>query len=45
VNPQTKAEIQALLDSLDMRLANGEISEAAYNRLVEKWQARLQALG
>jgi membrane protease subunit (stomatin/prohibitin family) len=45
VNPQTKAEIQALLDSLDMRLANGELSEAAYNRLVEKWQARLQALG
>jgi membrane protease subunit (stomatin/prohibitin family) len=44
-NPQTKAEILALLDSLDLRLANGEISEAAYNRLVEKWQARLQALG
>ncbi len=44
-NPQTKAEIQALLDSLDLRLANGELSEAAYNRLVEKWQARLQALG
>jgi membrane protease subunit (stomatin/prohibitin family) len=43
-NPQTKEEIQALLDSLDIKLANGEITEAAYNRLVEKWQARLDSL-
>jgi membrane protease subunit (stomatin/prohibitin family) len=43
--PTTKAEIQALLDSLDMRLANGEISEAAYERLVAKWQARLDEMG
>ncbi|MEP7294000.1 MAG: SPFH domain-containing protein, partial [Chloroflexota bacterium] len=34
-NPQTKAEIQSLLDSLDAKLATGELSEAVYNRLVE----------
>lgn len=44
-NPQTKAEVQALLDSLDARFASGEISEAAYTRLVDKWTQRLQELG
>jgi membrane protease subunit (stomatin/prohibitin family) len=44
-NPQTKAEIQALLDSLDMQLATGKLSEEAYNRLTEKWQKRLSELG
>ena len=44
VAPQTREEIQALLDNLDVRLANGEISEEAYRRLVEKWQARLDAM-
>ncbi len=44
-NPQTREEIQAMLDSLDIRFANGEISEAAYNRLVEKWTKRLEELG
>jgi membrane protease subunit (stomatin/prohibitin family) len=43
--PTTRGEIQALLDNLDMRLANGEISEAAYERLVAKWQARLDEMG
>jgi membrane protease subunit (stomatin/prohibitin family) len=43
-NPQTKAEIQALLDNLDMKLAKGEISEAVYNKLVEKWQQRLNSM-
>lgn len=43
-NPQTKEEIQALLDNLDLRFANGEISEAIYNRMVEKWQARLDSM-
>jgi len=43
-NPQTPAEIQALIDSLDMKLAMGEISEAIYNKLVAKWQARLDEL-
>ncbi len=39
--PRTREEIQALLDSLDMRLARGEISQDTYERLVAKWQARL----
>jgi membrane protease subunit (stomatin/prohibitin family) len=43
-NPQTKEEIQALLDSLDMKLAKGEISETVYNKLVEKWQQRLSSM-
>ena len=42
--PQTREEIQALLDNLDMRFANGEISEATYERLVAKWQAKLDEL-
>jgi membrane protease subunit (stomatin/prohibitin family) len=43
-NPQTAAEVQALLDALDARLVSGELSEATYNRLYEKWQARLREL-
>jgi membrane protease subunit (stomatin/prohibitin family) len=43
--PQTKEEILALIDSLDVKLMNGEISEANYERLLAKWQARLQELG
>ena len=43
--PNTAAEIQATLDNLDMRLAAGEISEATYNKLYAKWEARLKALG
>lgn len=42
--PQTQPEIQALLDKLDVRLANGEISEATYLQVTAKWQARLQNL-
>ncbi|MFW5696344.1 MAG: HEAT repeat domain-containing protein [Phototrophicaceae bacterium] len=38
-------QVRAMLDQLDMRLASGEISEATYNRLVERWQARLRDLG
>ncbi len=44
-NPQTKAEIQAMIDSLDMKLASGEITEAIYNKLSSKWQERLDSLG
>jgi membrane protease subunit (stomatin/prohibitin family) len=44
-NPQTKDDIQALIDGLDMKLASGEISEAVYNRLVAKWQERLDSMG
>jgi membrane protease subunit (stomatin/prohibitin family) len=43
--PTTAAEIQATIDNLDLRLAAGEISEATYNRLVAKWEARLSELG
>lgn len=42
--PTTRAEIQALIDNLDLRLANGEIGEATYDRLVSKWQQRLQEM-
>ena len=42
--PQTREEIQAMIDSLDMRFANGEISESAYNKLVEKWQQKLDSM-
>ncbi len=42
--PKTPEEIRELLDSLDMQLATGQISEAVYNRLVEKWQKRLEEL-
>jgi membrane protease subunit (stomatin/prohibitin family) len=40
-NPQTKAEVEALIAALEMRLANGEISETVYNKLVAKWEAKL----
>jgi membrane protease subunit (stomatin/prohibitin family) len=40
--PQTAGEIQAALDNLDIRLANGEISEEVYKMLQEKWTARLK---
>jgi len=43
--PTTAAQIQATLDNLDMRLAAGEISEATYNKLYAKWEARLGELG
>ena len=43
--PQTKEEIRAFLDQLDMRLANGEISEDLYKKMSEKWEARLKELG
>ncbi len=44
VTPTTAAEIQALLDNLDNRLANGEITESTYDKLSGKWQARLTEL-
>ena len=39
------AVIQAMIDSLDVKLANGELSEAVYNKLVAKWEERLKQLG
>lgn len=43
--PQTPAEIQAMLDNLDMQLATGDLSETVYNKLYIKWEARLKGLG
>jgi hypothetical protein len=42
--PQTRTEIQTLLDNLDVRLAKGEISEGIYVTLTAKWQARLKQI-
>jgi membrane protease subunit (stomatin/prohibitin family) len=42
--PQTKADVQALIDGLDLKLMNGEISEATYNNLVAKWQAKMDQM-
>jgi len=42
--PQTAEEIRAYLDQLDARLAAGEISEKVYEKLTEKWEARLKEL-
>jgi hypothetical protein len=41
---QTVERIHQTLDNLDMQLAEGNLSEATYNRLREKWEARLQQL-
>ena len=43
--PKTREEIEEFLDNLDLRLANGEISEATYDRLAAKWQKKLDQLG
>ncbi len=43
--PQTAQEIRAYLDQLDMKLASGEISEGTYDKLSQKWEARLKELG
>jgi HEAT repeat protein len=39
----TDDQIRALLDQLDVRLVNGEISEATYQRLYDRWSARLSS--
>lgn len=43
--PQTKEQVQQLLDNLDMRFSNGQISEDTYKQLTAKWQARLKEMG
>jgi membrane protease subunit (stomatin/prohibitin family) len=42
--PQTREEIQTFIDNLDVRLANGEISEKTYQQLLAKWQKRLDEM-
>lgn len=44
-SPQTKAEVQQLLDNLDTRFANGQITEDTYKSLTAKWQAKLKEMG
>lgn len=43
--PQTPQQVQQMLDNLDMRFANGDISEDTYKSLSAKWQQRLKDLG
>ncbi|MEM6281708.1 MAG: SPFH domain-containing protein [Chloroflexota bacterium] len=40
-SPQTKGDVQAILDDLDMKLMNGELSEAIYTKMYQKWEARM----
>jgi len=42
--PETAAEVQQLLDTLDMRFMNGEISESTYNTMRARWEAKLAEL-
>lgn len=42
--PSTAQEVQNMLDNLDARLMNGEISEDLYNKLRSKWEKKLDEL-
>ncbi len=42
--PTTPEEVQAIIDGLDVRLANGEITEETYNRLVARWEEKLRQM-
>lgn len=41
--PPTKAQIRQALTTLDIRFANGEISEETYNRLQENLRKALES--
>ena len=45
INPEsmTQAQIKELLDQLDVKLANGELSEITYQRLRIRWEKRLNS--
>ncbi|NJO07943.1 MAG: hypothetical protein HC876_21840, partial [Chloroflexaceae bacterium] len=43
--PLTIDQVKAAMDNLDMRFSMGEMSEENYNRLMQKWQDKLQELG
>ncbi|HZS92755.1 MAG TPA: SPFH domain-containing protein [Chloroflexota bacterium] len=43
--PLTRAQIQEAIDALDLRFSKGEISEDTYNRMIQRWEARLKELG
>jgi membrane protease subunit (stomatin/prohibitin family) len=40
----TRAQIQQAIEMLDLRFSKGEISEETYNRMVQRWEARLKEL-
>lgn len=42
--PMTREKIEEMLDKLDERFANGEISEQVYLTMQSKWQKRLEQL-
>jgi membrane protease subunit (stomatin/prohibitin family) len=42
--PETADEIKKFLEALDVRFMNGEITEATYNSMRERWQAKLNEL-
>ena len=42
--PLTRADVQQAIDTLDLRFSKGEISEETYNRMLQRWEARLQEL-
>lgn len=42
--PMTREKIEEMMDKLDERFANSEISEQVYLSLREKWQKRLETL-
>lgn len=41
----TLQQVQQAIDTLDLRFSMGEISEEHYNRLMQKWQAKIRELG
>jgi membrane protease subunit (stomatin/prohibitin family) len=43
--PLTRERVAATIDNLDEQLAAGKISEETYNRLVAKWQKKLEEMG
>ncbi|MBV8694186.1 MAG: SPFH domain-containing protein [Chloroflexi bacterium] len=42
--PMTREKIESILDKLDERFANGEISEQTYLQMHDKWQKKLNQL-
>ena len=42
--PLTRQQVREAIDALDLRFSKGEIGEENYNRLMQKWEARLQEL-
>jgi hypothetical protein len=44
-SPLTIEKVNAMLDSLDIQLAEGKLSEGTYNALRQKWEGRLREMG